>query len=257
MLLFGLAAVLSMAAQASFMATLRKRGCGARELRCNDGQPTELTLEMKQLRDMDSSLSDDVVLKSLFDWPELRSLKQLRISWLQGDVPAVPSELCNFVQLELLQLTGSGLQSVPSCLAKLELKELSLGANRLQTLPATFSGMRSLRKLNLANNQFDEFPEAILSLKNLEELFLQHNRLTSVPSGLQKLQKLRRLSLVGNRLTALPEELGRIPSLKALMLDGNRLDDIPSSLKPLWLAGGLHADGNPMDQRRPRPDGEL
>ncbi|CAK9097355.1 Leucine-rich repeat-containing protein 1 (LANO adapter protein) (LAP and no PDZ protein) [Durusdinium trenchii] len=232
-----------------YLFSLHSRGCSSQEVRCENGKPTELHLDVQVLRQRDPHLRDDVVISSLASWTRHR-LKRLQINGLKGaEDGAVPSEICNLVHLESLQLNGNGFKSVAPCITRMvNLKELYLGNNRLRSLPKQLGKMH-LKKLALGSNRFKTFPSNPVRQLPAEELMLQHNHLSEIPAGIQRLKRLRRLNLVANQLESVPEEIGKLKSLQAMMLDDNQLEYVPSSLKPIWLKGGLHVDGNPMNQQ--------
>eukprot|EP00913_Durusdinium_trenchii_P030248 g28338.t1 len=86
-----------------YLFSLHSRGCSSQEVRCENGKPTELHLDVQVLRQRDPHLRDDVVISSLASWTRHR-LKRLQINGLKGveEDGAVPSEICNLVHLESL-----------------------------------------------------------------------------------------------------------------------------------------------------------
>ncbi len=87
-----------------------------------------------------------------------------------------------------------------SAFANLEV--LQLGGNRLASLPASLARCTKLREINLYNNRFTEIPVALLALPALEELQLGMNPISHVPADLGTLRHLRTLDLSGSELSA-------------------------------------------------------
>jgi Leucine-rich repeat (LRR) protein len=109
------------------------------------------------------------------------------------------------VPINILNLSGQGLEKVPSSVFKMtNLEELDLSNNRLTgALPGEIRFLKNLRKLNVSNNQMTGIPAEIGQLTNLEELDYQNNQITGLPMEIQNLKKLRVFNLAGNNYSEL------------------------------------------------------
>ena len=67
---------------------------------------------------------------------------------------------------------------------------LSLGGNRLSSLPTVFQFLGELLELDLKDNDFESFPDVICSLKPLRSLDMSGNRISSLPMSLKSLKHL-------------------------------------------------------------------
>jgi Leucine-rich repeat (LRR) protein len=200
--------------------------------------------------------------------------------WLHCDEGIHARLGATFALLRELTLSGQGLTAIPEFAASLtELQVLDLRDNRLATLSATLSAMKSLRKLNLADNllrdaSFAQADELWCQLEALTELRLSGNRLTSLPSALVAIPSLATLDLSanalravngrvvklwkgrsrlvtldlhGNSLSALPEEIHVLfGTLRRLLLHQNRLVSLPSAIAELLKLEELSLSQNQL-----------
>ncbi|ELA40800.1 uncharacterized protein VICG_02163 [Vittaforma corneae ATCC 50505] len=114
-----------------------------------------------------------------------------------------------------------------------KLESLSLGGNKLKTLPPEIGELRNLRELNLRNNEFEIFPNIIGELRNLQYLFFDGNEFELLPSEIGKLENLQELHLNSNKLKSLPPEIGKLENLKILDLSCNKLSTLPNTIREL------------------------
>jgi internalin A len=134
---------------------------------------------------------------------------------------AIPMELFELEQLEILNLANNGLSALPAEIGQLQnLKELILEVNQLSTLPAEFFHLTHLEKVNLDNNRLSVVPDGIGRLQNLSELRLKLNLLTSISDEIGTLQKLTTLSLqrLGTEHVKLPPSMNQLTHLRSLLL---------------------------------------
>lgn len=105
------------------------------------------------------------------------------------------------------------------------LQVLYLQYNKIQSLPASITEMRSLRHLSAHFNELQGLPPLIGKLKNLETLNLSSNftDLTELPHTIGDLTELRELDLSINQIQALPLSFARLHKLIKLNLDQNPL----------------------------------
>ncbi|MFX0175892.1 MAG: leucine-rich repeat domain-containing protein [Candidatus Hodarchaeota archaeon] len=132
----------------------------------------------------------------------------------------------------------------------------------LDTLPESFSGLKSLKKLTLRCNPLTFIPKCLTDLKNLEELDLALTNLASIPPSIQNLTSLREINLENNHLTVLPEEIGDLRLLEKINLENNPIVSLPNtlcnleSLRELYLeAPAIFYKGNL--KRLPKNFGDL
>ena len=160
--------------------------------------------------------------------------------WMsQGLEGAIPPELGDLDQLEILDLTGHALGgTIPPELGRLtQLVSLDLGANSLSgQIPKALGDLSTLASLSLAGNfLMGGIPPELGQLPNLTSLRLAENRLTGpIPKELKQLTSLRTLELNDNALTGrFPPLLSELPLLNQLLLGGNQLSGcIPADLGP-------------------------
>ncbi|TWH64596.1 serine/threonine protein kinase [Azomonas agilis] len=144
----------------------------------------------------------------------MHSIEQLRAGQLVG--------------IQRLKL-ACGLTEFPKEIYSLadSLEILDLTGNALSSLPEDLTRLHKLRILFCSENQFTELPEVLGQCPNLSMLGFKANRIRRV-SAKALPPKLRWLILTDNALEALPDELGNCLYLQKLMLAGNRLRALPN-----------------------------
>ena len=191
-------------------------------------------------------------------------LLRLRAGELQGatrldlrgcTLTELPPEVFTLAaSLEVLDLTGNQLSSLPPALAQLtKLHTLFASNNRFTVLPPVLGRLPVLDTLGFKANRIAEVPAESLS-PSLRWLILTDNCIPAMPSTLTACPRMQKLMLAGNRLSRLPEGMGRLQRLELLRLSANRFerveDAFPDELLSLprlaWLA---HA-GNPFSEAR-------
>ena len=177
---------------------------------------------------------------------------------------AIPPELANLTNLELLALGGNELTgTIPTWLGNLtKLEELYLWGNELTgTIPSELASLTSLEILELGDNQLTgTIPPWLGSLTKLKRLHLWGNELIgTIPSELGSLTKLQQLSLSDNQLTGtIPIWLGTLTKLEDLRLWGNELSgEIPTQLGSLTNLEQLHLNSNQLTGEIPAELGRL
>lgn len=150
-------------------------------------------------------VAKDTITSTRLDLTEVDlPMPQLRELMLdEARLPARPSWLAAMVELQKLQLTGTGLAELPVGPAGLPaLRELYLGDNELTEPPPT-EKMPELRILSISRNPLRQAPR-LSPLRRLDELWL-----------------------MDTKLTALPIEPGDLPSVWKIRLNGCRLLEVP------------------------------
>lgn len=159
---------------------------------------------------------------------KLTSLKKLYLGNNKIKDWALPEELGDLTQLEVLDLHNNRLQTThdwpaQNWLSKLiNLKVLNLSNNELEELPKGMEKLTKLEKLNLSHNKLES--ESLRSwigkLTNLKKLDLSNNNLFKFPAGKEKITEADVLAL------AIPEEMGNLTKLEKLDLSHNKLQDV-------------------------------
>jgi len=110
---------------------------------------------------------------------------------------------------------------------------LDLERRNLARLPSSIGSLR-LRNLSIGGNLLDSLPASLGRIASLQVLSAPNNRLVSVPSSLGAIPDLRTLDLSGNLLQSLPDSLSLITSLESLFVANNRLVAVPEPVHS-WL----------------------
>ncbi|KAL5783384.1 hypothetical protein ACOSP7_008413 [Xanthoceras sorbifolium] len=142
----------------------------------------------------------------------------------------IPPEFCYLKKLDVLNLAGNSLSSIPSCFSPLSLTQVHLSRNMLQgELQDAFRNSSSLVTLDLGYNLINgSIPNWIGRLSNLTYLILNNNNLQgSVPIQLCQLDQLRLIDLSHNDL------VGHIPPcLMTALRDGDYVVPYSSYYEP-------------------------
>lgn len=142
----------------------------------------------------------------------------------RAGVTQIPEKVVLMVNLEELNLALNQIDSLPADIYKLKsLKHLDLGGNNLKELPETIVAMQQLEDLRIWRNDFNRFPVEVFELKNLKRFDYSDNKLNEIPVGLTELTKLERLDLASNPITKFPDEIVNLTNLKKLDLSGTKL----------------------------------
>jgi hypothetical protein len=131
-------------------------------------------------------------------------------------IPRVPLAIPRgiaFPKLTGLKLVACGLREVPAfVLSCKKLATLSLGGNRIATLPEGISALANVRYLNVGDNALTELPQSIAKMKSLSALWLDNNRIEALPDEIAKLP-LKSLQIAGNPLVKNKAERARTKAL--------------------------------------------
>ncbi|QLE44267.1 GTPase [Nostoc sp. C052] len=161
----------------------------------------------------------------------------------------VPAEVFELEWLEVLNLSGNGLRTLPETIARLpQLTFLDLSGNQLTTLPEAIASLQQLTTLDLSRNQLTELPEAIASFQQLTTLYLNRNQLTELPEAIASLQQLTTLHLSENQLTELPEAIASLQQLTTLYLNRNQLTELPEAIASLQKLTFLKLSENQLTE---------
>jgi Leucine-rich repeat (LRR) protein len=203
--------------------------------------PEDLLIELDELEILDIVYHSLTALPaSIFACSRLRILKiRLKIrrklkEQEQEQLVALPENLGQLAQLEVLEVSDNCLSSLPESLGSLQqLRKLNVRNNKLRTLPASVGQLQQLRYLAASENCLLALPESLGHLPLLSQLQLEHNQLSSLPNNLGLLHELKILDLAWNQLSSLPDNLGLLHELEYLDLAGNQLSSLPDSFRGL------------------------
>lgn len=131
---------------------------------------------------------------------------------------ALPPEIGQLQQLEILEITDS----------------------RVSELPSELGQLHNLTSLILVDANLDELPPAIGELENLQSLNVRGNQLSDLPEAITQLVHLRHIDLSRNNFTTVPPELYDLPALETVYLQNN---SIPMQ-EIERLTNHLHGRGN-------------
>lgn len=170
---------------------------------------------------------------------KLAGIKRLDLSCGLTEFPPEIFDLAD--SLEVLNLSGNALDSLPPDLHRLHRLEVLFGSdNRFTELPACIGQCQRLRIVGFKANRIRHVPAQALP-PALGWLILTDNCIESLPDELGRRPQLQKLMLAGNRLTQLPD-LSACHRLELLRIAANRLTRLPRWLLDLpalaWLAHG-------------------
>ncbi|ESR40316.1 hypothetical protein CICLE_v100269281mg, partial [Citrus x clementina] len=147
--------------------------------------------------------------------------------------------------------------SLPACFSNLtSLRIVSLGSNKLTSVPLTFWNLKDILNLNFSSNFLTSpLPLEIGNLKVLIGIDFSMNNFSGViPTEIGGLKNLEYLFLGYNRLQgSIPDSFGDLISLKFLNLSNNNLSGaIPASLEKLSYLENLNLSFNKLEGEIPR-----
>lgn len=175
---------------------------------------------------------------------KLAGIKRLDLSCGLTEFPPEIFDLAD--SLEVLNLTGNSLSSLPAELSRLKkLRVLFCSENQFTELPACLGQCLELQIIGFKANQIRDVPAAALP-PQLRWLILTDNCIETLPDALGDCSALQKLMLAGNRLPHLPASLARCHQLELLRISSNRLTVLPDWLLHLPALAWLAYAGNPL-----------
>lgn len=158
-----------------------------------------------------------------------------------------PQEIYDLADtLEILNLSGNHLSSLPLDLARLEkLKVIFCSGNQFTQVPEVLGQCSELTMVGFKSNKINLLGGDALPRK-LQWLILTDNQLDVLPSDLGRCQQLQKLMLAGNKLTHLPDTMAACARLELLRISANRFESLPEWLLTLPRLAWLAFAGNPM-----------
>lgn len=159
----------------------------------------------------------------------------------------VPREVFEHADtLEVLNLTGNALRSLPEDLPRLhKLRILFCSSNNFTTLPEVIGDCSSLRMVGFKSNQIEHVPD-IAFPEELRWLILTDNHIETLPESLGQCSQMQKLMLSGNRLRYLPESFAKFDKLELLRIAANQFEQLPPWLPTLPRLAWLAFAGNPV-----------
>lgn len=179
---------------------------------------------------------------------ELAGAQHIKI---QQGLTTFPLDILSLADsLEILDLSGNQLSSLPAELAQLRhLKILFASNNLFKTLPEVLGQCEKLEMIGFKANQITDVPELSLPA-NLRWLILTDNKIERLPESLGYRPRLQKLALAGNRLQALPQSLENLHNLELLRISANEIVDCPTQLFSLPKLAWFAFSGNPFSQNK-------
>ncbi|WP_124405820.1 protein kinase [Pseudomonas sp. R3-18-08] len=186
----------------------------------------------------------------------MNTLAQLKAGQLAGatrldlacGLTEFPREIFELADsLEILNLTGNALSSLPDDLHRLKhLRVLFCSDNAFTELPACLGQCAALSMIGFKANQIRHVPAAALP-PQLRWLILTDNCISQLPDELGQRPLLQKLMLAGNQLTHLPPSLAQCENLELIRIASNRLTHLPHWLLTLPSLTWLAYAGNPVE----------
>jgi len=187
----------------------------------------------------------------------MQTLQQLRSGQLAGAVrlqlrcglTEFPREIFDLADsLEILDLTGNALSSLPDDLPRLRrLRIIFCSENQFTGLPPVLGRCPSLTMIGFKANRIASVPAAALPAR-LRWLILTDNLVESLPAEIGHCPDLQKLMLSGNRLRALPPELANCGKLELLRISANEFPELPDWLPAMPRLAWLAFAGNPFSE---------
>ena len=174
----------------------------------------------------------------------LNGTRHLRLS---AGLSEFPREIFDHADsLEVLDLSGNGLSSLPDDLPRLHrLRILFCSGNPFQELPEVLGRCPALEMVGFKSCRIVSVPAASLPPR-LRWLILTDNQVEALPATIGRCGRLQKLMLAGNRLRSLPSELAACSRLELLRIAANQLTELPDWLLRLPRLSWLAYSGNPL-----------
>jgi hypothetical protein len=175
---------------------------------------------------------------------QLKGIKRLDLAVGLTQFPLEILELAD--SLEILNLTGNNLKSLPEEFSRLQkLKIVFFSNNQFEELPSVLSQCPNLSMVGFKSNRIRTIAPDFLP-PTVRWLILTDNQIEQLPASLGRLTQLQKLMLAGNQLRSLPEEMAACQNLELIRLSANQLTTLPSWLFALPRLSWLAYSGNPF-----------
>lgn len=178
---------------------------------------------------------------------ELKGVKELRLSEGLTEFPTEIFDLAD--SLELLDLSGNKLHSLPAEFCKLSKLKIAFFSDNLFTeFPKEMAACKELEMIGFKSNQITTVSEGVFPEK-LRWLILTNNQIQSIPKSIGKCYRLQKVAFAGNCLTELPAEMAQCKNLELLRTSANQLNEFPSWLLSLPKLTWLAVSGNTYNSK--------
>ena len=165
--------------------------------------------------------------------------------WLSNNfIHSIPSEIAQLRNLEILGISGCGLEKLAPEVCILEkLQMLVAQRNKLTELPDLFWKLKSLKTLIIASNEFTVFPEVICQCVTLTAINISKNPINVLPDSFADLRSLIFLDAIGCNLTEFPVFMKKMPLLFCAGIgDITKIPDKSATQKPKKLKKKVSVD---------------
>ncbi|XP_033825793.1 fibromodulin [Periophthalmus magnuspinnatus] len=172
----------------------------------------------------DNKLNSEKIGKNVFS--KLKKLDRLYLN--HNELTHIPANLPKSITDLRLGHNKISKISSNSFEGMVDLTNLQLQANEIETVGSAFKGLKSLSRLDIRKNKLKKIPDNLP--ERLQQLYLEFNHIDNVPPGfLTKTPKLQFVRLAHNKLTdkGLPANVFNISTLIELDLSHNKLERIP------------------------------
>ena len=179
---------------------------------------------IRKLTKLKKLMLADCELTELPEWiGEIKGLENLDLA--HNALSTLPESLGDCAALVTLSVWYcSSVSTLPESLGKLvNLEELVLGYNKLDSLPDSLRALTKLRNLRISGNKFNQVPACISSLIHLENLDFNSNSIQEMPEFIGELTQLKSLDLSSNPIFSLPFSVRKLSQLASLRLYGSGL----------------------------------
>ncbi len=170
-----------------------------------------------------------------------------------------PSEIISLAStLEILDLSGNEMSSLPDSFAELKkLKIIFFANNKFTVFPKILAKCPSLTMIGFKSNQIHNVPENAFP-PLLQWLILTDNKLKNLPKSIGESYLLQKCALAGNLIEKLPIDMANCVNLELLRISANQLHEIPKWLFELPKLSWVAFAGNPgADKLKLKTDLEL
>jgi Leucine-rich repeat (LRR) protein len=189
--------------------------------------------------------------------PPMRGLTMLRELIISNN-RFVNLSLVSWNTLEVLQASGNRLRSLPADMSPLKsLEILDLSFNSFEKMPPGICFLGNLKTLLMRKNFIEAVPAEIGALRSLELLDFSENYLKHISPEVRFLTNLTTLHFEQNELGYLPpligmasQVLGNLCKLQTLDVSNNKLVFLPLDLRKCSNLTDLHVQGNPLQHPR-------
>ncbi|CAF3723227.1 unnamed protein product [Rotaria sordida] len=142
----------------------------------------------------------------------------------------IPQVIFELEGLQMLDLNGTKLNSIPNQHTLFNLNELYLSNNSFFNIPESLCTMEKLKILDMSYNQLQTIPEYCIKIERLEILNLSYNNLTILPCHIARLSTLKNLIVNHNQINIIENGFSQNSSLLTLDISYNNLEIISNEL---------------------------